>query len=498
MYERFTDRARKVMQLANQEAQRFNHEYIGTEHILLGLVKEGSGVAAQVLKNLDIDLRKIRLEVEKIVLPGPDTVNMGKLPQTPRAKKVIEYAIEEARNLNHNYVGTEHLLLGLLREEEAVAAQVLLNLGLKWEDVREETLQVLAKTGDPIRSQLDNPQLTSASKTATLDSLGIDLTELARVGKLDPIIGRHDDVERLLLILGCRNQCNALLIGEAGIGRTAIVEKLAWLLAGPDCPERFHDCRLIELDLDLLVLWTTDSRHLERAIRDIIKELHNVKNVILFLRNLEPVLSPSSAPAWHFACHLFQGALSQGKVQCIAAATPRYYQAMLTHDIITRQFQPLFVRPPSREDTLAILHSLRDQYEAHHRVQIDDEALDAAIDLSEQYVPEQCLPGKAVCLLDQAGSLVRLRNAPRRPDALQTFKTQIADLTQEKEKAVAEQDFAKAAELRDQCDQLKKQQEEATRDWLKQSVEVNVGRVERETVAEVARKMCGISPTEGK
>src|SRR5947208_919103 len=261
MYERFTDRARKVMQLANQEAQRFNHEYIGTEHILLGLVKEGSGVAANVLKNLDIDLRKIRLEVEKIVQSGPDMVTMGKLPQTPRAKKVIEYSIEEARNLNHNYVGTEHLLLGLLREQEGVAAQVLMNLGLKLEDVREEVLNLLGHNMDSGESGGgggggERTASKSKSKTPALDSFGRDLTELARQGKLDPVIGRQNEIERVIQVLSRRQKNNPVLLGEAGVGKTAIVEGLAQLVVDGNVPELLRDRRLVVLDLAMMVAGT--------------------------------------------------------------------------------------------------------------------------------------------------------------------------------------------------------------------------------------------------
>lgn len=487
MYERFTDRGRKVMQLANREAQRFNHEYIGTEHILLGLVKEGSGVAAQVLKNLDIDLSKIRLEVEKIVQSGPDAVSMGKLPLTPRAKKVIEYAIEEARALNHSHVGTEHLLLGLLREEEAVAAQVLLNLGLRLGDVRKETLNVL-KTDDPGRTD-DATQSTSA-KASTLDRFGIDLIELARVGKLDPVVGRHEELERLLLILGCRTRHNPLLVGADGVGKNSIVDLLAWFLAGPDCPERLRNRRLIELDLDRLVLETIGHVHLEQTLRDLIKELLGTKNVILYLGDITPLLVSDGLPPWQYACQAIKAALAQGEVQCIATASPHRHQLLVARDGIARQFQSILVQPPPREDTLAILRSLREQYEAHHRVQFDDEALEAAIDLSEQYLPEQCLPGRAIRLLDQAGSLLRLQKTPRQPASIQALKTQIAQLREDVEEAVAEQDFDQAVRFRDLRDKLKKQLEETERDWQNQQVEV-IGRVERATMAEVVRKMTG-------
>src|SRR5207248_62446 len=296
MYERFTDRARKVMQLANQEAQRFNHEYIGTEHILLGLVKEGSGVAANVLKNLDIDLRKIRLEVEKIVQHGPggEQVVMGRLPHTPRAKKVIEYSVEEARNLNHNYVGTEHLLLGLLREQEGVAAQVLMNLGLKLEDVREEVLNLLGHNmpessegpGEGGNGGTRERPAKGKSKTPALDSFGRDLTELARQGKLDPVIGRANEIERVIQILSRRQKNNPVLLGEAGVGKTAIVEGLAQLIVDGNVPELLRDRRLVVLDLAMMVAGTKYRGQFEERIKAVMNEVRRAKNTILFIDEL--------------------------------------------------------------------------------------------------------------------------------------------------------------------------------------------------------------------
>src|SRR5215207_7513354 len=288
MFERFTDRARKVMQLANQEAQRFNHEYIGTEHILLGLVKEGSGVAANVLKNLDIDLRKIRLEVEKIVQSGPDMVTMGKLPQTPRAKKVIEYSIEEARNLGHNYVGTEHLLLGLLREQEGVAAQVLMNLGLKLEDVREEVLNLLGHNmpnesesgGGGGGGGTERTTSKGKSKTPALDSFGRDLTELARQGKLDPVIGRANEIERVIQVLSRRTKNNPVLLGEAGVGKTAIVEGLAQMIVDGNVPELLRDRRIVVLDLAMMVAGTKYRGQFEERIKAVMNEVRRARNTI--------------------------------------------------------------------------------------------------------------------------------------------------------------------------------------------------------------------------
>src|SRR5438445_1105355 len=299
MFERFTDRARKVMALANQEAQRFNHEYIGTEHILLGLVKEGSGVGANVLKNLDVDLRKVRLEVEKLVKSGPDMVTMGKLPQTPRAKKVIEYAIEEARSLNHNYVGTEHLLLGLLREHDGVAAQVLMNLGLKLEEVREEVLNLLGagvENEEPAtQGEKQSGNAKGKSKTPALDSFGRDLTELAREGQLDPVIGRKNEIERVIQILCRRQKNNPVLLGEAGVGKTAIVEGLAQMVISSSVPEILHDRRIVVLDLAMMVAGTKYRGQFEERIKAVMNEVRRAKNVILFIDELHTLVGAGGA-----------------------------------------------------------------------------------------------------------------------------------------------------------------------------------------------------------
>src|SRR4051812_21559554 len=328
MYERFTDRARKVMQLANQEAQRFNHEYIGTEHILLGLVKEGSGVAANVLKNLDIDLRKIRLEVEKIVQHGPggEQVVMGRLPHTPRAKKVIEYSIEEARNLNHNYVGTEHLLLGLLREQEGVAAQVLMNLGLKLEDVREEVLNLLGHNM-PNESETggggggERTASKGKSKTPALDSFGRDLTELARQGKLDPVIGRANEIERVIQVLSRRTKNNPVLLGEAGVGKTAIVEGLAQMVVDSNVPELLRDRRIVVLDLAMMVAGTKYRGQFEERIKAVMNEVRRAKNTILFIDELHTLVGAGGAEGAIDASNVLKPALARGEIQCIGATT---------------------------------------------------------------------------------------------------------------------------------------------------------------------------------
>src|SRR5271168_2531494 len=497
MYERFTDRARKVMQLANQEAQRFNHEYIGTEHILLGLVKEGSGVAANVLKNLDIDLRKIRLEVEKIVQSGPDMVTMGKLPQTPRAKKVIEYAMEEARNLNHNYVGTEHLLLGLLREQEGVAAQVLMNLGMKLEDVREEVLNLLghgleaSETGERGTAAA---QKAGKSKTPALDSFGRDLTDLARQGKLDPVIGREREIERVVQILCRRQKNNPVLLGEAGVGKTAIVEGFAQMVVDSNVPELLRDKRVVVLDLAMMVAGTKYRGQFEERIKAVMNEVRRAKNTILFIDELHTLVGAGGAEGAIDASNVLKPALARGEVQCIGATTLDEYRKYIEKDgALERRFQTIIVEPPSKTEALEILRGLRDRYESHHRVQITDEALEAAIELSDRYITGRCLPDKAIDVIDEAGARVRLKAMTRPPD-LKDLDEQIERLNQDKEEAVANQDFERAAALRDQADKLKKKKETITREWRERSKEID-GTVDEEVIAEVVSKMTGIPLT---
>ena len=511
MYERFTDRARKVMQLANQEAQRFNHEYIGTEHVLLGLIKEGSGVAANVLKNLDIDLRKIRMEVEKLVQSGPDMVTMGKLPQTPRAKKVIEYSMEEARNLNHNYVGTEHILLGLLREQEGVAAQVLLNLGLKLEDVREEVLNLLghgmeneggeragmggrATAGAGAGAGAESATKGGKSKTPALDSFGRDLTELARQGKLDPVIGREKEIERAIQILCRRTKNNPVLLGEAGVGKTAIVEGFAQRVIDGNVPELLADRRIVVLDLAMMVAGTKYRGQFEERIKAVMNEVRRAKNTILFIDELHTLVGAGGAEGAIDASNVLKPALARGEIQCIGATTLDEYRKYIEKDsALDRRFQIIMVEPATKAEAVEILKGLRDRYEAHHRVQITDGALLSAVELSSRYITGRCLPDKAIDVIDEAGARVRLKAMTKPPD-LKEIDDEVERLNKEKEEAVANQDFEKAAALRDQADKLKKKKQSMTRDWRDKSREAD-GVVDEEVVAEVVSKMTGIPLT---
>jgi ATP-dependent Clp protease ATP-binding subunit ClpC len=503
MYERFTDRARKVMQLANQEAQRFNHEYIGTEHILLGLVKEGSGVAANVLKNLDVDLRKIRLEVEKLVQSGPEMVTMGKLPQTPRAKKVIEYSMEEARNLNHNYVGTEHILLGLLREQEGVAAQVLMNLGLKLDEVRDEVLNLLGhgleggegeRGGRESVSSETSSGKSGKSKTPALDSFGRDLTELARQNKLDPVIGREREIERAIQILCRRTKNNPVLLGEAGVGKTAIVEGFAQRVISGNVPELLADKRIVVLDLAMMVAGTKYRGQFEERIKAVMNEVRRAKNTILFIDELHTLVGAGGAEGAIDAANVLKPALARGEIQCIGATTLDEYRKYIEKDsALDRRFQLIMVDPATKEEAVEILKGLRDRYEEHHRVQITDDAIESAVELSSRYITGRCLPDKAIDVIDESGARVRLRAMTRPPD-LKEIDEEVERLNKEKEEAVANQDFEKAAALRDQADKLRKKKDTITRDWREKSRQTD-GVVDEEVIAEVVSKMTGIPLT---
>ena len=504
MFDRFTDRAKKVMNLARQEAQRFNHEYLGTEHVLLGLVQEGSGVAANVLKNMGIDLNKIRTEVEKIVKTGPSMVTMGQLPFTPRAKKVLELSMEEASNLGHNYIGTEHLLLGLIKENEGIAAQVLLNLGVKLEDVREEVLDFLgADTGD---DEDDDSTISDdgpggggpggKSKTPALDSFGRDLTELAREGKLDVVIGRENEIERVIQILSRRTKNNPVLLGEPGVGKTAIVEGLAQQIIENIVPEILRGKRIVVLDLALMVAGTKYRGQFEERIKAVMTEVRRVKDVVLFIDELHTLVGAGGAEGAIDASNVLKPALSRGEIQCIGATTLDEYRKHIEKDgALERRFQAVNVEPPTPEQAIAILRGLRDRYEAHHRVSYTDAALDTAVELSTRYINNRFLPDKAIDVMDEAGARVRIKAMVPPPD-LREISEQIEQLDREKEEAVASQDFEAAAQVRDQAYRLKKKKEEIQQEWRKEQQEKEeVGTVDAEVIQETVSKMTGIPLT---
>ncbi len=503
MFERFTDRARKVMGLANQEAQRLNHEYIGTEHILLGLVKEGSGVGANVLKNLDVDLRKVRLEVEKLVKAGPEMVTMGKLPQTPRAKKVIEYAIEEARSLNHNYVGTEHLLLGLLREQDGVAAQVLRNLGLKLDEVREEVLNLLGASGEGsggseegfasagVSGGSPSEGRKGKSRTPALDSFGRDLTELAKESSLDPVIGRAKEIERVVQILCRRTKNNPVLLGEAGVGKTAIVEGMAQRIISGDVPEILHEKRIVVLDLAMMVAGTKYRGQFEERIKAVMNEVRRAKNVILFIDELHTLVGAGGAEGAIDASNVLKPALARGEIQCIGATTFDEYRKYIEKDAaLARRFQAIPVDPPNDEQTVEIIKGLRDRYEQHHRVRITDDAVRAAVELSGRYISGRVQPDKSIDVNDEAGARVRIKSMSKPPD-LAEIESEVEKLGVEKDEAVKAADYERAAELRDQAEQLRKKKEEIQKTWREKSKEID-GTVDEDIIAEVVSSMTGV------
>lgn len=494
MFDKFTDRARKVMALAREEARRYNHEYIGTEHILLGLVKEGSGVAANVLQNLDIELKKIRIEVEKIVQTGPDLVSVGQLPFTPKVKKVLEFAMEEAKNLGHNYIGTEHLLLGLLREHEGVAAQVLLNLGVKFEDVREEVINLLGTEAAQHGEGPDKEERRGKSKTPALDSFGRDLTQQARDSELDPVIGRQDVIERVIQVLCRRTKNNPVLLGEAGVGKTAIVEGLAQAIVSSNVPEILRERRIVALDLAMIVAGTKYRGQFEERIKAVMSEVRRAKNVILFIDELHTLVGAGGAEGAIDASNVLKPALSRGEIQCIGATTLDEYRKYIEKDgALERRFQTIIVDPPSKADTVEILKGLKNRYEAHHKVQITEDAIIAATELSSRYITGRFLPDKAIDVIDEASARIRLKNMAQPPD-LKHIEIEMSKLDKDKDESVAVQDFERAARLRDKADKLKKKKESIERQWRERCSETTAI-VDEEVVTEVVSKMTGIPLT---
>ncbi len=489
MLERFTERARKVMLLAKEEAKRFNHDYIGTEHILLGLIREGEGVAAAVLQSLGLSLDRIRLEVEKIVQPGPSTMVSGDIPFTPTSKKVLDLATDEARALGHNYIGTEHLLLGLIREGEGVASQVLLNLGLDLQKVRAEILELLG-SATPTGAMPQAPG--GKSTTPALDAFGRDLTKLARDNKLDPVIGRKNEMERVIQILSRRTKNNPVLLGEAGVGKTAIVEGLAQKIIKGDIPEMLRDKRVIVLDLALMVAGTKYRGQFEERIKAVMEEIRRSENIIVFIDELHTLVGAGGAEGAIDASNILKPALSRGEMQCIGATTMDEYRKYIEKDAaLERRFQIIVVEPPSVEETVEILKGLRDRYEAHHKVKYLDEALEAAAKLSDRYITSgRFLPDKAIDLIDEAGSKARLSVMTMPPD-LKEMEKKIEDIRKEKDAVVKSQDFEKAANLRDQERQAKAEMEKTKKNWQEKKLEKQPC-VTAEDIAELVSKWTGI------
>ncbi len=501
MFDRFTERARKVIILAKEEAKRFNHDYIGTEHILLGLIKEGESVAAAVLQNLGLSLDTIRLEVEKLVQFGPSTVVSGDIPFTPKAKKVIELAMDEARRLGHNYIGTEHLLLGLIKEGEGVASHVLMNVGLDLNKVRAEVIKLLGSTTPSNEPGMPPPSMggvgggspagKSKTKTPALDAFGRDLSQLARDGKLDPVVGRSDEIERVIQILARRTKNNPVLLGEAGVGKTAIVEGLAQKIIAGDVPEILADKRIVVLDLALMVAGTKYRGQFEERIKAVMDEIRRTENIMIFIDELHTLVGAGGAEGAIDASNILKPSLSRGEIQCIGATTLDEYRKYIEKDAaLARRFQTVVVDPPSVDDTIQILKGLRDKYEAHHRVKILDEALEAAAKLSDRYISGRFLPDKAIDIIDEAASRARL-SVTTMPKDLKKVETEIEALRREKEASIKAQDFEKAAKMRDDERKAKEELQKMKKSWKESKSEVEV-QVNGEDIAFVVSKWTGV------
>ncbi|HHY42413.1 MAG TPA: ATP-dependent Clp protease ATP-binding subunit [Thermoanaerobacterales bacterium] len=480
---KFTQRAQKVIAYAQEEARRLNHNVVGTEHLLLGLIREGEGVAARALANLGIDLHKVRSQIENMIGVGPFVIQ-GPIGYTPRAKRVMELAVDESRKLGHNYVGTEHILLGLIREGEGVAAQVLNNLGISLEKAQKEVLSLL---GDP-KGQ-GGPK--KAANTPTLNQFGRDLTELASEGKLDPVIGREKEIERVIQVLSRRTKNNPCLIGEPGVGKTAVVEGLAQKIVEQDVPEILKDKRVVSLDMASLVAGTKFRGEFEERLKKVMAEIKQASNVILFIDEMHTIIGAGAAEGAIDASNILKPALARGEIQTIGATTLDEYRKHVEKDpALERRFQPITVDEPTVEDTIAILKGLRDRYEAHHRVKISDEALEAAAKLSHRYITDRFLPDKAIDLIDEAASRVRLKTLTTPPE-LKEVEDELEAIRKEKDAAIKAQEFEKAASLRDREQETKAKLEQLKQRWQKDH-KLDNSTVTEEDIAEIVASWTGI------
>jgi ATP-dependent Clp protease ATP-binding subunit ClpC len=452
MFERFTEKAIKVIMLAQEEARRLGHNFVGTEQILLGLIGEGTGVAAKVLKSMGVNLKDARIEVEKIIGRGSGFVAV-EIPFTPRAKRVLELSLEEARQLGHNYIGTEHLLLGLIREGEGVAARVLENLGVDLSKVRTQVIRMLGETAEVAAGGGSQGR----TKTPTLDEFGSNLTQMAQDGKLDPVVGRQREIERVIQILGRRTKNNPVLIGEPGVGKTAIAEGLAQRIVQGDVPDILADKRVVSLDIGLLVAGTKYRGEFEERLKKIMDEIRSAGNVILVIDEVHTLIGAGAAEGAIDAANILKPALARGELQCIGATTLDEYRKHIERDAaLERRFQPIMVGEPTVSETIEILFGLRDRYEQHHKLKISDQALEAAAKLADQYISDRFLPDKAIDLIDEAGSRVRLINS-QLPPAAKDLDQELRRILKEKDAAVRAQDFDKAAELRDREMEIKQE-----------------------------------------
>ena len=495
----FTPRAQQVLALARKEADRFNHNFVGTEHLLLGLLKLGQGVAVNVLQKMGLDLENVRGEVEKQVESGPDAKQLGNIPYTPRVKKVLALAAKEAKNLNHTYVGTEHILLGLLREGDGVAARVLRNLDVDIEQTRQEILKELdpnfanQEEGQPAGNEPAEPKAEKKGevKTPALKAFGRDLTEIARKGEMDPVIGRKKEIERVIQILCRRTKNNPVLLGEAGVGKTAIVEGLAQEIARGNVPELLREKRVVTLDLALMVAGTKYRGQFEERIKAVMDEIRRAKNVLLFIDELHTIVGAGSAEGTMDASNIIKPALSRGEMQCIGATTLNEYRKYIEKDAaLERRFQSVKVEPPSIEDAIAILKGLKVKYEDHHKANITDPAIELAVKLSDRYITDRFLPDKAIDVMDEAGSRARI-GAMTRPPEVKDLEAEIETLRAKKEKAIKEQDFEGAAAMRDHEKQAKERMDRVLEGWKNDREEKRVT-VDEEDILQVVSKWTGI------
>ncbi|HUQ57956.1 ATP-dependent Clp protease ATP-binding subunit, partial [Lentzea sp.] len=491
MFERFTDRARRVVVLAQEEARMLNHNYIGTEHILLGLIHEGEGVAAKALESLGIALEGVRQQVEEIIGQGQQAPS-GHIPFTPRAKKVLELSLREALQLGHNYIGTEHILLGLIREGEGVAAQVLVKLGADLNRVRQQVLQLLSGySTEKGASETTGRGEGTPSSSLVLDQFGRNLTASAREGKLDPVIGRAKEIERVMQVLSRRTKNNPVLIGEPGVGKTAVVEGLAQMVVKGEVPETLKDKQLYTLDLGSLVAGSRYRGDFEERLKKVLKEIRTRGDIILFIDEIHTLVGAGAAEGAIDAASILKPMLARGELQTIGATTLDEYRKHVEKDpALERRFQPIQVGEPSLEHTIEILKGLRDRYEAHHRVSITDSALVAAATLADRYINDRFLPDKAIDLIDEAGARMRIRRMTAPPD-LREFDEKIADVRRDKESAIDAQDFERAAKLRDAEKQLLGQKAEREKQWKDGDLDV-VAEVDDEQIAEVLANWTGI------
>ncbi len=497
----FTDRVRKVLQMAREEAARLHHEYVGTEHILLGLIREGEGVAAAVLTNLNVDLEEIQQKIEETVKKGKAAAAAGPdLPYTSRAKKVLELAMSEARELNHSYVGTEHLLLGLLREEKGIAAQVLTDAGVNLEQARAETLRLLGSempatpAGGGTGAQPTPPKSEKKSKTPALDHFCRDLTQLAAEGSLDPTIGRQKEIERVMEILSRRKKNNPVLIGEPGVGKTAIVEGLAQLISSGQCPDALKDHRVLSLDMAAVIAGTKYRGQFEERLKAVINEIAQNKNIILFIDELHTLVGAGAAEGAVDASNMLKPALARGELQCVGASTLNEYRKYIEKDgALERRFQTVIVDPPTIDETIEILKGLRKRYEDHHRVVIPDDTLIEAAKLSERYITDRFLPDKAIDVIDEAGARARLA-AQVPPPEVAELKEKLEGINGDKEAAVRDQNFEKAASLRDSERELQSEIRRKQEEWERER-QTRRPTINEEGVAFIVSRWTGIPVT---